>query len=153
MPKTSTKMPKTKTIQPVEIKIPAQTDYVGVIRLAVSGIAARLNFSVEQIEDIKVAVTEACANAVQYAYENEKEPELKHIDIICKPQAGKLEVIIKDYGIGFDPDNPPVPKEKVKHTHLGLGITFMKTLMDSVEITSKKNKGTVVKLIKKTTSS
>lgn len=42
----------------VNIQIPAQSDFVGVVRLAVSGISSRMNFSIDEIEDIKVAVSE-----------------------------------------------------------------------------------------------
>ena len=53
-------------------QIPAKSDYVGVIRLAVSGIASRMEFTIEKIEDIKIAVSEACTNVVLYAYENDE---------------------------------------------------------------------------------
>ena len=52
----------------VELSIPSISEYVGVARLAVAGVASRLKFTHEEIEDIKIAVSEACTNAVQYAY-------------------------------------------------------------------------------------
>ncbi len=133
----------------VSLSIPALSEFVGVARLAISGVASRLNFSVEQIEDIKVAVTEACANAVQYAYGNNgREHTEKTVDISCTTFNDRLEVTVSDSGLGFDPKNPPAPDKSDGHTHLGLGITFMRTLMDKADIESKKGKGTKVTLTK-----
>ena len=138
--------PDTKNAQFVEIRIPATSEYVGVARLAVSGVASRLDFSVEQVEDIKVAVTEACSNAVQYAYSKNKAG--KNVSILCRAYPDRMEIQVKDTGCGFNVNNPPKPSKDEGHTHLGLGITFMKTLMDEVEIDSKKGEGTEVKLVK-----
>lgn len=52
----------------VEMKIPAKAEYVGVIRLTLSGIASRMGFTYELIEDLKIATSEAVTNAVQHAY-------------------------------------------------------------------------------------
>lgn len=134
----------------IEIRIPNQSEYVGVVRLAVSGIATRMNFSVEDIEDIKIAVSEACANAVRYAYPTNK---VGYIDITCISQKDQLEITIKDSGIGFDLKNPHKPKkQKEGSTNLGLGMVFMQSLMDKVNMTSVLNKGTTVQLIKKVPS-
>lgn len=133
----------------IEIRIPSQSEYVGVVRLAVSGIANRMNFSVEDIEDIKIAVSEACANAVRYAYPSNK---IGYIDITCIPDKEQLEIVIKDSGIGFDLKNPHKPKkskEQEGSSNLGLGLVFMQSLMDKVNMSSLPNKGTTVHLVKK----
>ena len=52
----------------IEIRFPSRSEYVGVVRLAVSGIAQRCNFTMDEIEDLKIAVTEACSNAVIHGY-------------------------------------------------------------------------------------
>jgi len=143
------KMSGASGIPHVSISIPALSEYVGVARLAISGVASRLDFSVEQIEDIKVAVTEACANAVQYAYGNNgREHTDKTVTISCSTFKDRLEIAVRDEGIGFDAKNPPPPDKGDGHTHLGLGITFMRTLMDKADIDSKKGKGTTVTLVK-----
>ena len=137
----------------VEIKIPNQSEYVGVVRLAVAGIANRMNFTVEDIEDIKIAVSEACANAVRYAYPKDR---LGYIDITCFPQKDKLEITVKDSGKGFNTKTIHKAKEKKKEQDktnanigLGLGFVFMQSLMDKVDLSSSPNKGTTVHLIKK----
>lgn len=132
--------------QKVEIKIPSLSEYVGVIRLAASGIANRLKFNHEEIEDIKIAVSEACTNAVQYAYPNDP----GEIVIQFFIEKNNLEIYVKDSGCGFDINNrntitdPNAPEKD----GLGLGITFMKSLMDEVEYDSQLGKGTTVRLVK-----
>ena len=76
----------------------------------------------------------------------------KNINVLCKAFPDRLEINIKDTGKGFNVDNPPKPEKDDGHTHLGLGITFMKTLMDVLEISSRKGQGTNVKLIKNTSA-
>lgn len=130
----------------VKLTIPSLSEYVGVARLAASGIANRLKFSLEDIEDIKIAVSEACTNAVQYAY-----PEtLGEILIKFNVDPSKLEIVIQDHGKGFDTSKKPEENtfEDDSKVGLGLGITFMKSLMDEVDYDSKIGQGTVVKLTK-----
>ena len=52
----------------LEIRFPSRREYVGVVRLAISGIAQRCNFTIDEIEDLKIAVTEACTNVIEFYY-------------------------------------------------------------------------------------
>ena len=130
----------------VQLVIPNISEYVGVARLTVSGVASRLKFTHEEIEDIKIAVSEACTNAVQYAY-----PEASGdivIDFDCYKD--KLEITITDKGRGFNiDDKPSTQSEDPNKIGLGLGIVFMKSLMDDVVFKTEIGKGTTVKLVKK----
>ena len=137
----------TEKILVSEIKVPALPDYVAVVRLAVGGIVSRMNFTADQIEDIKVAVSEACTNAVQYAYPKTKKDCFVDIKIIQHNKA--IEIIVTDTGVGFDPDHPPRRKLHDEDIHMGLGLVFMRNLMEKVKISSRKNKGTTVSLFKK----
>lgn len=145
------------TADRVELSIPCASDYVGVVRLAISGVATRMNFSVEDIEDIKIAVSEACTNAVQYAFDGE-EKQSATIKIICNLHADKLEITVKDNGKGFD--QAEVDRKKQQKSEgtaavsegeiptLGLGLTFIQSLMDEAEITSVPGKGTSIRMVK-----
>jgi len=130
-------------------EIPAKSDYVGVIRLAISGIASRMEFTIEKIEDIKIAVSEACTNVVLYAYQDDENPGI-HVD--CAIHIDKLEISISDKGKGFDLDKlqnkQEVSQNELGASSLGLGITFMKNLMDSVEIVTSPGEGTNVIMTK-----
>ena len=60
----------------IEIRVPAKAQYVGVARLAISGLASRLGFTYDEIEDLKIASSEAITNAVQHAYKEDEEGEV-----------------------------------------------------------------------------
>ena len=52
----------------IEIRVPAKAQYIGIARLTISGLASRLGFNYDEIEDLKIATSEAVTNAVQHAY-------------------------------------------------------------------------------------
>lgn len=55
-------------IERIVINLPATAEYVDIVRLNLYGVASKMGFSYEEIEDMKVAVSEACNNSVLYAY-------------------------------------------------------------------------------------
>lgn len=125
----------------IEMRFPAKAAYVGVIRLSVSGIAHRLGFSYDDIEDLKVAVSEAVSNVVEHAYEEEEEGEVTVGFGIYKE---RLEIMIADHGDSF---NLQTVKENIgPYQHIesvdklregGFGLFLIETLMDKVEINNK----------------
>ena len=127
-----------------KITIPSMTEYVAVARLAISGIAGRIGFNIEEIEDIKIAISEACTNAIQHAYTDTNQK----IDITINAYTEKLEVVVQDYGKGFDPKNPVSNKHENDEIGLGLGLTFIKSLMNEHTVESQENKGTTVTMRK-----
>ena len=139
-------MPEKKEIV-TELKIPAKPELLSTVRLTLSSIATQMNFPEESIEDLKIAVSEACTNVVQYAYP--KKNLTNYIFLTIKQQPKALEIIVKDTGKGFDQKNPPKRELHDADIHLGLGLVFMKNLMDKVEIDSRPNKGTTITLVKK----
>lgn len=133
----------------IEVKFPARAEYVSVIRLMVSGIAHRMGFDYDAIEDIKIAVAEACTNAVNHAYEHDK----GEVKIRCEVLEDRLVFSVKDDGQGFDINRVqaqvgPIEKEQRIEDldEGGLGLFLMKSLMDNVEI--QKDNGVVVKMSK-----
>ncbi|MGE4170451.1 MAG: ATP-binding protein [Candidatus Margulisiibacteriota bacterium] len=133
--------------QHIHLTIPAMSDYVGVVRLALSGLASRMNFTVEEIEDIKIAVSEACTNAVQHAYEAHE----GRIDIDCYCHEDRLEIVVKDQGKGFNMSSLGTPEQKQASEEklgLGLGLAFIQSLMSEASIESEPGKGTTVRISK-----
>ncbi|GAF64713.1 anti-sigma B factor RsbW [Alkalihalobacillus trypoxylicola] len=126
-----------QSVDHIEMKLPAKAEYVGVVRLTVSGIANRLGFTYDDIEDIKIAVAEACTNVVTHAYAEEGILNVAfHIH-----NDEKLEIIVSDKGQSFDinglreqigPVDANRPIEDLKEG--GLGLYLINTLMDKVEI-------------------
>ncbi|WP_028594881.1 anti-sigma B factor RsbW [Paenibacillus assamensis] len=144
-------MAEVKTKQQVKLSLPAQADYVDVVRLTLYGIASRIGFSYEEIEDMKVAVSEACNNAVLYAYSQEGGV----VDVTFDIGEHELELTIRDQGSSF------MANDKLGHatgwhdTQLddvqagGLGFYLMQALMDDVSISSQEGRGTEVKMMKR----
>ena len=142
-----------KSVLRTFLSLPCAPEFVGVARLAISGIASRMNFPIEQIEDIKIAVSEICTNVVQHAYEGKRNPFKDTIDIEINSYPDKLEILIKDKGLGFDLKTLGSAEQKKKSEEkmgLGLGLTFVQTLMDDSEFISKPGQGTTIKIIKNT---
>lgn len=127
----------------IKLSIPNKPEYVGIVRLTVAGIANRLGFDIEQIEDIKVAVAEACTNAIIHG-KNDGD-ENYNIDFIIGNN--KLEICVCDSGKGCKSSDIKKPNlEDPKEG--GLGIFIIKSLMDEVEILSDLGKGMTIKMIK-----
>ncbi|MFC5602170.1 anti-sigma B factor RsbW [Sporosarcina koreensis] len=121
----------------IEIKIPARAQYVGVARLMISGIASRLGFTYDDIEDLKIASSEAITNAVQHAYGDNEDGE---IVVGCALYEERLEIMIADHGTSFDFEETKKhigPYSDTSDARFlregGLGLYLMETLMDEVK--------------------
>ncbi|MGJ9459400.1 anti-sigma B factor RsbW [Oceanobacillus sp. CF4.6] len=122
----------------IEIKVPAKAEYVGVVRLTMSGIANRMGFPYEDIEDLKVAVSEAITNAVNHAYNEEDQGE---ITIGFGVYEDRIEIMIADHGGSFNlteikngtgPYKNSEPVETLREG--GFGLFLIEALMDEVKI-------------------
>ncbi|MGX8176877.1 anti-sigma B factor RsbW [Exiguobacterium artemiae] len=135
----------------LEMTLPAKPEYVAIARLTVSGVANRMGYTYDDIEDIKIAVSEACANAVQHAYEDEKDGSMA---LTCNVYPDdRLEIIVKDNGVTFDKDSVKRQSEPITESHDldslhegGLGILMIEALMDQVTI--EKANGVTVHMTK-----
>ena len=124
----------------IKMEIASNPQYVSVIRLSTSGIANKIGFCLEDIEDIKVAVSEACTNAIKHSLDNKFSVEYTIFE-------NGLTITIIDSGKGYDVDSIDVPNlEEPKES--GLGLFIIQSLMDEVEIKSNINYGTVIKMTK-----
>ncbi|MFC3039290.1 anti-sigma B factor RsbW [Virgibacillus xinjiangensis] len=134
----------------VEMKVPAKAEYVGVIRLSVSGIANRMGFSYEDIEDLKVAISEAITNAVDHAYQEQEDGE---VTVGFGVYDDRLEVMVADHGGSFDLNEIKEGIGPYKNTESveslregGFGLFLIDALMDKVQI--KSNYGVIVLMTK-----
>ncbi|CAM5188101.1 Serine-protein kinase RsbW OS=Ureibacillus acetophenoni OX=614649 GN=rsbW PE=3 SV=1 [Ureibacillus acetophenoni] len=125
----------------VELRVPAKPQYVSVIRLAVSGLATRVGFLYDQIEDIKIAISEAVTNVVHHAYEGVEDGD---IVIGCALYPNKFELLVTDYGHSFNFEvvkqkiGPYKQNESIAHLREGgLGLFLMETLMDEVRVNNE----------------
>lgn len=125
----------------IQLTFPSRTEYLGVARLTVSGVANRMGFSYEEIEDIKLAVGEACTNAATHAYEEGDESGAIHME--CQVYPDRLVIVISDQGAGFAGE--VIPEQRIplysgkdidELEEGGLGLYLIHTLMDEVVIRS-----------------
>ena len=116
-------------------------------RITVAAFASQLDPTIEELADIKTAVSEAVTNAIIHAY-----PESGgDIEAYFKRENKKITVIITDYGVGIkDVKKSMQPLYTTLHTQerSGMGFTFMEAFSDEITVKSEPGKGTTVKLIK-----
>jgi serine/threonine-protein kinase RsbW len=130
---------KEQPLDLVNLVIPAKTDFVSIARLAVSGIANRMGFSYDDIEDLKLAVSEACTNAVDAQYIS-GEGDIK---VCCNIFSNRLEIEVTDQCV----NEQDLENEELKNSReQGLGLYFIESLMDQVDVQDEG--GVVVKLTK-----
>jgi len=116
-------------------------------RLAVASFCANLNLSIDDISDIKTAVSEAVTNSIVHGYgEN-----IGEIEIICAIHDNFIKIEIIDEGVGIDSVEEaikPFFTTKPEMERSGMGFTVMEGFMDKMEVISEKGKGTKVILTK-----
>ncbi|WP_047985436.1 anti-sigma B factor RsbW [Ornithinibacillus californiensis] len=134
----------------IEMKFPAKPEYVGVIRLSISGVANRIGFTYEDIEDLKISVSEAVTNVVNHAYEENENGE---VTIGFGIYENRLEVMVADHGGSFDLKEvkakigPYDSEESIENLREGgFGLFLINTLMDKVEINN--SSGVIVLMTK-----
>ncbi len=128
----------------VELRIPSKAEGVAVARLAVAAVANRLNFSIEDIEDVKLAVAEACTNCIQHA------EGTGQIQITCETGPEGLTVRVCDFGNGTRSEAMR-SRRSDEPTVGGLGVFLIRSLMDSVEYDVHPERGTNLVMTKKVT--
>ena len=120
-------------------------------RTAVAMFMAQLDPTLEQIDDVKTAVSEAVTNAIIHGY-NEDEPE-KQVKMKCMYDENRILTIkIIDEGIGIkniDKAMHPLYTSKPQMERSGMGFSFMQAFMDSLVVESECGRGTTVTMTKK----
>ncbi len=126
----------------LKFSVPGKPEYVAMVRMAVSALANCAGFDIEQIEDIKVAVSEACTNVVCHGTDGKG-----CYEVDCELSEGKLSISVVDQAGGYDVSAYESPKLDCPKQG-GLGIFIIQTLMDEVDICSEIGAGTVIKMVK-----
>ncbi len=131
----------------LNLRIPSQTEKLNMAREFVADAAKGFGFKEDDINNIALAVDEACTNIIKHAYSYASD---KEIDIVVSMKETEFEIRIEDQGKHFNPKQVPVPNMKEYMSHYkrgGLGMYLMKKLMDKVEYSIHPPK-TVVRLVK-----
>lgn len=112
------------------LRIPGKPEYVSLVRLTISGLASRVNdLSYEDIEDLKLAVAEACSRAILHGNGEE-------ISIECQVSDHSVTVSIQDQGTGEEEEDD-------------MGIFLIRSLMEEVTIKTLAGKGSILSMSKK----
>ncbi|WP_040952121.1 anti-sigma B factor RsbW [Gorillibacterium massiliense] len=131
------------------LTLPADANFVDIVRLVLYGISTKWGFSYEDIEDMKVAVAEACNNAVLHAY---KGREAGRMEVKFRNTGSGIQISVKDEGSSFDYEQKERLATSLHDKDLseiragGLGIYMMQALMDEVQVNT--DTGTEVVLTK-----
>jgi serine/threonine-protein kinase RsbW len=124
-------------------RYPGEPASVPLIRNYVGAIAHELGFCEAGVRDILIAVSEAATNALKHGSPGTEQDQ---IAVRCRAEADRLVIEVRDQGRGFDPLAVPVPvAEQLREG--GMGIFFMRTLMDEVSFDCSSG-GTTVRLVK-----
>ncbi len=126
--------------------LPAKTENVGFIRNCIAGFCIPLDPTLDTLNDVKTAVSEAITNCVVHAYD-----EGGDVDILCEIEDTVLKVTIHDTGKGIADISQAMEDfytTSTEEERSGLGFTIMKTYMDDLRVESKVGAGTTVILKK-----
>jgi serine/threonine-protein kinase RsbW len=130
----------------VTLTFPAKPDYLVLSRLALSGLARAYPVDPDVLADLKLAITEACGNAVRHAYEAESDDG--PVSVSFEVVGEKLEIVVEDRGSGLDP--PPdhewsMPDEPES----GMGLAIIRAVVDELDVgRGEGGRGTVVRMTK-----
>ncbi|MBP2071717.1 MAG: hypothetical protein PWQ59_976 [Thermoanaerobacterium sp.] len=131
----------------MELKFLSKSQNESFARTVVAAFAAQLDPTIEEIADIKTAVSEAVTNCIIHGYEN----KIDYIILRAEIEGNKLIVEVIDNGVGIEDIEKamePLYTTKPDEDRSGMGFTVMQTFMDELEVESEKGKGTRVKMVK-----
>ena len=120
----------------------------GFVRVAVAAFATQLNPTLEEVADLKTAVSEAVTNVVIHAY-REKTGKVR---IECSVREKEMPVTVIDYGVGIENIEKamePLYTTRPELDRSGMGFAFMEAFMDELEVESQPGQGTTVRMKKK----
>ncbi len=119
----------------------------GFARLVVSAFMTEMNPTLEELADVKTAVSEAVTNAIVHAYSEEE----RQVELTCDRCGNELTVVVEDRGIGMEDVKSamqPFYTTKPEQERTGMGFAFMEAFMDQVAVDSRPGFGTKVTMKK-----
>ncbi len=131
----------------MKLEFDAISENEGLARVVIAAFLTRLDPTLEQLQDVKTAVSEAVTNAVIHGYE-EKGGKIRMSAALEK---GELKLTIEDEGVGIEDISKamqPLFTTKPEGERSGMGFSFMEAFMDKVEVESSPGNGTTVHMWK-----
>ena len=132
----------------VTLEFPSRSANEGFARTAAACFAAQLDPTLEEVNDIKTAVSEAVTNAIVHAYPDTLGKILLKLRI---KEGGALEIAVKDWGVGIaDIEQARTPLFTTgSEERSGMGFTIMESFMDTLKVRSAPGRGTTVTMVRK----
>ena len=134
-------------INEMKLEFPSKSSNEAFARIVAAAFVSQLDPTLEELADIKTAVSEAVTNAIIHGYENRP----GFIRMNCRLYEDSVEIAVIDEGKGIEDieqARQPLYTSKPEMERSGMGFTVMESFMDSVEIVSEPGKGTAVTLRK-----
>jgi len=129
----------------VRLLFPAKADYLLLARLALAGLARGLPLDEAEVADLKLAVTEACGNAVRHAYESGD----GFVEVVYVLDSSSLVMVVEDRGSGIAGDEPDRSDPEPEPLEGGMGMAIIRAVVDEVEVRDGPDgRGTVVHMTK-----
>lgn len=132
----------------MKLEFDARSINEGFARMAVAAFIAENNPTLDEISDIKTAVSEAVTNAIIHGYDDPKQK----VFLFCSVQGNDVEIIVEDHGKGIADVKKamePFYTTKPELERSGMGFAFMEAFMDAVFVNSVPGEGTKVTMRKK----
>lgn len=134
----------------IHLEFNSESENEGIARVLAATYMMKFDPTMEEMADVKTAVSEAVTNCIVHGYEDDK----GKICMDISNAGNTLKIIIEDFGVGI-PDvkqaMEPMYTTKPDEERTGMGFSFMEAFMDKIEVTSKSGKGTKVIMEKKVT--
>ena len=136
-----------KNTNEMELIFDSKSVNEGFARVAVAAFMTQLNPTLEEVADVKTAVSEAVTNSIIHGYEK----KVNKIEIRCRLEEHTLYIEIEDHGKGIgdvEKAMQPLFTSKPEMERSGMGFSFMEAFMDEISVESELGKGTLVKMCK-----
>lgn len=133
----------------ISIEFVSKSQNEGFARVAVAAFVSQLDPTIEEITDVKTAVSEAVTNSIIHGYEGKKDGIIR-IEAVIEENEVIITIIDNGKGIGdLEQAREPLYTSRPDLERSGMGFTVMETFMDSLNVESGEGKGTRVELKKK----
>lgn len=136
-----------KNTNEMELIFDSKSVNEGFARVAVAAFMTQLNPTLEEVADVKTAVSEAVTNAIIHGYEK----RIEKIRIHCRLEEKTLYIEVEDHGKGIEDIEQamqPLFTSKPELERSGMGFSFMEAFMDDIAVESQPGKGTTIKMYK-----
>lgn len=144
----SLKKTNTKSVNEVRAEFLSKSENEGLARMITASFVSLLDPTIEELNDIKTAVSEAVTNSIVHGYANTK----GYIYLECSSEDDVVTVVVKDYGCGIEDVKKAMEPMFTTNTdgeRSGMGFTVMETFMDTVDVDSIPDVGTKIVMTKR----